>query len=71
MRGVVQGVGFRASTRARARSLGVACEVENRPDGSVHALFAGDRDRVDSMVEWCRRGPVAAIVDGVEVRWRD
>lgn len=71
VRGVVQGVGFRAATRARARSLGVGCEVENRPDGTVAAAFAGERDRVASMVEWCRRGPAGAVVDAVDVVWDD
>ena len=67
MRGRVQGVFFRAETRARAQSLGVAGWVRNTPDGSVEAVFEGDPDRVDSMVEWCRRGPAGAVVDEVEV----
>jgi acylphosphatase len=67
VRGRVQGVFFRAETRARAQSLGVAGWVRNTPDGSVEAVFEGDPDRVDSMVEWCRRGPAGAVVDEVEV----
>ena len=65
--GRVQGVFFRAETRARAESLGLAGWVRNEPDGSVEALFEGDPERVDSMVEWCRRGPSGAHVDEVEV----
>jgi acylphosphatase len=65
--GRVQGVFFRVETRARAESLGLAGWVRNESDGSVEALFEGDAERVDSMVEWCRRGPSGAHVDEVEV----
>jgi acylphosphatase len=67
--GSVQGVFFRVETRDRARSLGLCGWVRNRPDGSVEAVFEGDPDRVESMVEWSRRGPSGAIVDDVEVDW--
>jgi acylphosphatase len=65
--GRVQGVFFRAEARSRAESLGVAGWIRNEPDGSVEALFEGEPDRIDSMVEWCRRGPSGAHVDEVEV----
>lgn len=64
--GRVQGVGFRYSAQMRARSLGVAGWVRNLPDGSVEAVFEGDVEQVDSMVEWCRRGPGGASVTRVE-----
>ena len=65
--GRVQGVFFRAEARSRAESLGIAGWVRNAPDGSVEALFEGEPERVDSMVEWCRRGPSGAHVTEVEV----
>jgi acylphosphatase len=65
--GRVQGVFFRAEARSRAESLGIAGWVRNAPDGSVEALFKGEPDRVDSMVEWCRHGPSGAHVTEVEV----
>ena len=65
--GRVQGVFFRAETRSRAESLGLAGWVRNAPNGSVEALFEGDPVRVDSMVEWCRRGPSGAHVNEIEV----
>jgi acylphosphatase len=67
VRGRVQGVFFRAETRARAESLAVGGWVRNTPDGSVEAVFEGEPERVDSMVDWCRRGPAGAVVDDVEV----
>jgi acylphosphatase len=71
IRGRVQGVGFRYSVLARARSLGLGGWVRNRFDGSVEAAFEGDDERVQSMVEWCRRGPPGANVQEVDVEWHE
>jgi len=69
VRGRVQGVFFRAEAQARARSLAIAGWARNEPDGSVQAVFEGDRPRVQSMVEWCGRGPRGAHVEKVETVW--
>ena len=66
--GMVQGVSFRAYARQQAEGLGVAGWVRNEPDGSVAGHFEGPEAAVDALVEWCRRGPAYAEVDGVEVR---
>jgi acylphosphatase len=66
-RGEVQGVFFRDSVRRAAGSRGVAGWARNRPDGTVEAVFEGDADAVDSMVELCRRGPGRATVDSLDV----
>ena len=71
IRGRVQGIGFRYSALSRARSLGVAGWVRNKPDGSVEAAFEGDDERVRSMVEWCRRGPGGADVQSIDVEWHE
>ena len=71
IRGRVQGVFFRAETRDRARSLGLAGWVRNVPDGTVEAVFEGDRERIDWMLAWCRRGPGLAEVDDIEVAWEE
>jgi acylphosphatase len=67
--GRVQGVGFRYLAAQRARSLGVAGWVRNERDGKVSAAFEGPRELVDSMLEWCRRGPAGSHVDDVAVTW--
>jgi acylphosphatase len=71
IKGRVQGVFFRQSTRETAVRLGLTGRVENCPDGSVKAVFEGERQAVDAAVEWCRVGPAAAEVNGVEVKWTD
>ena len=36
--------------------------VRNLPDGSVAALFEGEEQDVEAMVQWCREGPPSAKV---------
>ncbi|HEX2233580.1 MAG TPA: acylphosphatase [Thermoleophilaceae bacterium] len=67
VRGDVQGVAFRDNTRRQASSRGVDGWVANRSDGSVEAVFEGDPDSVQSMVDFCKGGPRAADVDDVDV----
>ena len=67
----MQGVFFRDETRRRARSLGVAGWVANRPDGAVEAVLEGRRDAVESLVQWCHRGPPGARVEDVQATWED
>jgi acylphosphatase len=69
--GRVQGVFFRAEARDRARSLGLSGWVRNAHDGCVEASFEGPAERVQSMVEWCRRGPALAEVQDVSVEWEE
>jgi acylphosphatase len=63
IRGIVQGVGYRAWVEHRARQLGLRGWVRNRRDGSVEALFEGTEEVVADMVAACRRGPSSARVD--------
>jgi acylphosphatase len=65
IKGKVQGVFFRESTRRQAQSLGVTGWVRNLPDGSVEAVAEGSGKRVGHLVEWCRHGPPMARVDNV------
>ena len=67
--GRVQGVFFRYETRQLARRVGVTGWIRNLPDGRVEAVFEGEKDAVEQMIEFCRRGPPAARVDKVEVIW--
>ena len=66
IRGQVQGVGYRAWTEDKARSLGLSGWVRNRRDGSVEAVFSGAPAKVDEMVGYCWQGPMAARVEAVD-----
>lgn len=65
--GKVQGVFFRASTKKRADELHLRGWVRNLDDGRVEAIFEGEQEKVDKMVEWCRKGPGYADVKDVQV----
>ena len=66
VRGRVQGVFFRQSTVEMATAIGLTGRVRNCPDGTVAAIFEGDRDKVKEAVTWCRSGPPAARVSEVQ-----
>jgi acylphosphatase len=65
--GQVQGVGYRFATQQQARNLGLSGWVRNLSDGRVEAVFEGQREVVEAMMQWCQHGPPAAQVDRVEV----
>jgi len=69
--GRVQGVFFRVETKRAADGFGVFGWVKNRRDGTVEALFEGDQDRVDAVLEWCKEGPAHAQVSAVSVDWEN
>ncbi len=66
VRGRVQGVGYRASTRERAAQLRLRGWVKNQPDGSVLLEAQGPAADVDALIAWCQSGPPAAMVESVE-----
>jgi acylphosphatase len=67
VRGFVQGVFFRDSTRRLARQHGVAGWVANRWDGAVEGVFEGDPEAVERLVRFVHEGPRGARVDEVDV----
>ena len=69
IRGLVQGVYFRDSTRRVAQRERVAGWVRNLPDGRVEAEFVGSRTAVERLVTWCHQGPPAARIEHVAVQW--
>ncbi|WP_258103328.1 acylphosphatase [Marinoscillum sp. MHG1-6] len=72
--GRVQGVFYRASTKAKADELGLTGWVRNEPDGSVQIRAEGSVDAIESLITWCKKGPEFAAVRSVEVKeveWED
>lgn len=67
--GRVQGVFFRAGTIEESCKLGLTGWVRNCPDGRVEAVFEGDMDKIDRILEWCKKGPPGAVVRNVETIW--
>ena len=65
--GRVQGVWYRASTKKKAKELGLTGWVKNTVDGNVEAIFEGDESTVHKMITWCRVGPPLAQVADVKI----
>lgn len=65
--GRVQGVWYRASCRQRAVELGLTGWARNLPDGTVEVVARGAEAAVNELLVWCRQGPPAAVVTGVDI----
>jgi acylphosphatase len=70
VRGRVQGVFFRESTRRQAEQYGLTGYARNLPDrATVEVVAEGDKVKLEGLVEFLRVGPGAARVDSVETEW--
>jgi acylphosphatase len=66
IKGKVQGVFYRASTKAVADQLGIKGAVRNEPDGDVFIEAEGDKLSLEMFLDWCKEGPEKAEVTSVE-----
>lgn len=67
VKGRVQGVFYRATTREKALALNLTGFAKNLPDGTVEVVAAGDSDKVDDLMNWLWTGSPASSVDAVSV----
>ena len=65
IKGLVQGVFFRASTRDVAISLGLKGYARNLPDGRVEVVAEGDETALQQLRDWLQHGPELARVDEI------
>jgi len=71
IKGRVQGVFFRVYTRDEAKRLNLKGWVKNLTDGTVEALFIGDKESIDQIINWCHKGSPNSYVSDVTVIWLD
>ncbi|TCK03395.1 acylphosphatase [Phorcysia thermohydrogeniphila] len=64
--GRVQGVGYRAFTRNKAKLLGLKGFVRNLPDGRVEVYAEGEEGALEELLNYLRKGPILARVDSIE-----
>jgi acylphosphatase len=69
--GSVQGVFFRMETRNEATKNNVTGWVRNTSGGRVEAIFEGEREDVEKMIEFCESGPPWARVTKTDVQWKE
>lgn len=65
VKGRVQGVWFRDSTRQQARSLGIKGHAINLPNGDVEVLAIGEPEALQNLAQWLQSGPPLARVSEV------
>ncbi len=67
VKGRVQGVYFRASTKSAADKSGITGWVKNRTDGDVDGMATGSEEQLSGFVSWLKQGPKLANVSTVEI----
>lgn len=74
IKGRVQGVFFRDSTRRFAESLGITGHAINLGNGDVEVFACGDQHALDELESWLQQGPPMAAVTNVKTgiaEWQD
>jgi len=66
VQGRVQGVGFRAWTKAQALALNLHGSACNRSEGDVEVIVAGETADIDALARQLRHGPRQAQVRRVD-----
>jgi acylphosphatase len=69
--GQVQGVGFRAWTRSRARKLGLTGYAANCQDGSVEVVAQGSREACERLLHLLEGDDTPGHVDKVVADWSE
>jgi acylphosphatase len=65
IRGRVQGVFFRESTRRVAETLGITGHAINLANGDVEVLACGEPAALDELAAYLKEGPTMASVSGI------
>jgi acylphosphatase len=69
--GKVQGVFFRENTRKKAAEFELSGFVKNLPNGKVEAVFEGEQEKIEKIIQWIKKGPEAAQIENIEIDWQD
>ena len=69
--GKVQGVFYRASCQEAAQGLALTGRVKNLSTGEVEVLAQGEKEKIEKLIEWCKKGSSGAKVSDVKVEWKD
>jgi acylphosphatase len=65
--GKVHHKGFRFSAMQVAYQRGIRGFIKNEKDHSLYIEAEGEDSQLDGFIDWCRRGPVWAKVDEIEI----
>ena len=68
VQGSFQGIFFRNFVKENAEKSDVRGFVRNLEDGRVEVFIEGDQDKVEKMIEICKKGPRHSQIRNVEVK---
>ena len=69
--GKVQGVWFRANVQGYAIDGNLTGWIRNLRDGRVELVAEGEEQALQTLIDFCHKGPDAAEVADVESTWSD
>ena len=69
--GRVQGVFFRENTKKKAKELKLTGWVRNLEDKRVEILAEGEKENIEDLIEWIKKGSFLAKVENIEINWQD
>ena len=67
VKGKVQAVFFRQSSKERALMLGITGKVMNLQNGDVKIIATGTHEQLSTFTDWCKQGPSKAQVDSIKI----
>ena len=71
IKGIVQGVYYRASAKEKANELGIKGWIKNSSGGHVEVMAVGHKEQLEKFIEWCRQGPKHAEVSDIIITKRE
>ena len=67
IKGKVQGVFYRKTSKEIANEKGITGWVRNTDDGDVEIIASGSEAALQDYINWCHTGPSRAVVKEVKV----
>ncbi|MBI4181895.1 MAG: acylphosphatase [Candidatus Aenigmarchaeota archaeon] len=69
--GNLRGSFLRSSIRSQAVMRRVAGWAKHTPEGGIEALFEGEKDEIEAILDYCRDSPNGAAVSDIMVEWEE
>jgi len=67
--GRVQGVFFRQFIQEKTQELGLFGWVKNLDDGRVEIVIEGDKEKIEKILIYLKKGPLLAKVENIEINY--
>ncbi len=67
--GIVQGMGYRYTSRNEAQKRNFTGYVQNTDDGTVLLVAEGEEKDLKAFITWCYNGVGPALVTAIEEQW--